>query len=349
MASLAKVIPTPWMPNVHRQAHPRSMKLLKSSSMSQVLSFPRTHQHHIHSLICCTKSTPWEPSPVTYATTGDTTGEFLSSSPSANLFETLNSDGAAEEEEPATETKELTDSRPQERSSSRFQFLKWPLWILGPALLLATGMVPTLWLPLSSVFVGPNVASLLSLIGLDSIYNLGVTLYLLMADSCARSGILPKACNSQPPVGYKFWNMVSAISGFAIPLVMLVWSEKGMVQPQIPMFSFAILMGPYLLLLSVQLLTEMLTWNWQSPVWLVTPVVYESYRVLQLMRGLKLATELNSPMWMLNMIRWLVSGWILILGVQLMSVAWFAGYASRTQQQQQQQQKLSSATNLNPG
>ncbi|CAN1332064.1 hypothetical protein LINPERPRIM_LOCUS35574 [Linum perenne] len=338
MVSLAKVIPTPWITDVHRQAHPRTLKLLKCSSMCHVLSFPRIHQHH--SLICCTKSTPWEPSPVSYATTGDRSDDFLSSSPSANLFETLNSDGTAEQ--PVTISKELSDSKPQEGST--LQFLKWPLWILGPAILLATGMVPTLWLPLSSVFVGPNIASLLSLIGLDSIYNLGVTLYLLMADSCARSGILPKACNSQPPSGYKFWNMVSAISGFAIPLVMLVWSERGLIQPQFPMFSFAILMGPYLLLLSVQILTEMLTWNWQSPVWLVTPVVYESYRVLQLMRGLKLANELNSPIWMLNLIRWLVSGWILILGVQLMSVAWFAGYASRTQQQQQ---KLRSS--VNPG
>jgi len=66
---------------------------------------------------------------------------------------------------------------------------------------------------------------------------------------------------------------------------------------------------------------------------LVTPVVYESYRLLQLMRGLKLGAELSAPTWMLHMIRGLVSWWILILGVQLMSVAWFAGFAARSQQQ----------------
>ncbi|KAK3195067.1 hypothetical protein Dsin_026377 [Dipteronia sinensis] len=34
--------------------------------------------------------------------------------------------------------------------------------------------------------LGPNIDSLLSLIGLDCIFNLGTTLFLLMADSCAR-------------------------------------------------------------------------------------------------------------------------------------------------------------------
>ncbi|CAL1387996.1 unnamed protein product [Linum trigynum] len=329
MASIARASPPSSIINVHR----RALKLLKPPSTCQVGSFPRYRLSN-RSGIRCTKSTPWEPSPpVTYALgAGDESNDFLNKP--ANLFETLSSDGTAEE--PSTKSEEQLAQTKTQQEGPKFQFLKWPLWFLGPALLLVTGMVPTLWLPLSSVFLGPNIASLLALIGLDSIYNLGVTLYLLMADSCARSGILPQACNSQPPLAYKFWNMVSAVAGFAIPLVMLGWSQKGLLQPQLPVFSFAILMGPYLLLLSVQFLTELLTWNWQSPVWLVTPVVYETYRVLQLMRGLKLATELNSPVWMLDTIRWLVSCWILILGIQLMSVAWFAGYSARTTQQQKQ-------------
>ncbi|KAA8520483.1 hypothetical protein F0562_014739 [Nyssa sinensis] len=216
----------------------------------------------------------------------------------------------------------------------QFQYLKWPMWLLGPSLLLATGMVPTLWLPVSSIFLGPNIASLLSLTGLDCIFNLGATLFLLMADSCARPKNPTEACSSKAPFSYQFWNMVATITGFIIPLMMLFGSIKGFLQPQLPSISFAVLLGPYLLLLSVQMLTEMLTWHWQSPVWLVTPVVYEAYRILQLMRALKLGAELSAPAWIVHTIRGLVCWWVLILGVQFMRVAWYAGFTARTRQQE---------------
>ncbi|KDO85719.1 hypothetical protein CISIN_1g019992mg [Citrus sinensis] len=248
----------------------------------------------------------------------------------SNIFETLSSDNTAEA--PATKTEEVTDANNQ--PLVQLQFLKWPMWLLGPCILLGTGMVPTLWLPISSIFLGPNIASLLSLIGLDCIFNIGATLFLLMADSCARSKNTTRACNSKPPFSYKFWNMVANTTGFIIPLLMLFGSQKGFLQPQLPFIPFAVLLGPYLLLLSIQILTEMLTWHWQSPVWLVTPVVYESYRVLQLMRGLKLGAELSAPAWIVHTVRGLVCWWILILGVQLMRVAWFAGFTSQARRQQ---------------
>ncbi|KAJ7962113.1 Cytochrome P450 [Quillaja saponaria] len=107
--------------------------------------------------------------------------------------------------------------------------------------------------------------------------------------------------------------LLTALTGFGIPLLMMFGSQSGVFQPRLPFIPFAVLLGPYILLLSVQVLTEMLTWNWQSPVWLVTPIIYESYRVLQLMRGLKLGAELNAPAWMSHTIRGLVSCWVLIL------------------------------------
>lgn len=129
--------------------------------------------------------------------------------------------------------------------------------------------------------------------------------------------------------------MFASIVGFAIPLALLFGSEKGFLQPQLPHISFLVLLGPYLLLLSVQMLTELLTWHWQSPVWLVTPVVYESYRVLQLMRGLKLGVELSAPALMMHTMRGLVCWWVLILGLQLMRVAWFAGFSAKVKQDQE--------------
>lgn len=308
------------------RAHPSSLGLLKSEKVFQGLTFPRIYVKH--SRICCTKLTPWEPSPVTYAPTDTHDDKFLQSS--TNLFETLDS---SKTDEPAKSNAEVpveTKLQP----GVQFQFLKWPMWLLGPSVLLTTGMVPTLWLPISSIFIGPNIASLLSLIGLDCIFNLGATLFLLMADSCARPKNPTEDCISNAPFSYQFWNIVATVTGFIIPLLLMFGSEKGLLQPQLPLISFAVLLGPYLLLLSVQILTEILTWHWQSPVWLVTPIIYEAYRVLQLMRGLRLGAELNTPAWMVHTVRGLVCWWVLILGLQLMRVAWFAGVTAQARYQQ---------------
>ncbi|KAK1430361.1 hypothetical protein QVD17_13038 [Tagetes erecta] len=275
-----------------------------------------------HRSICCTNVTPWDPPPVTYALKDDTTkGEFLTAS--TTFFETLNSDQTKSAESLTTNAKQV----------SKLGYIRWPMWIVGPLVLLATGMVPTLWLPVSSIFLGPNIASLLSLTGLDCIFNLGASLFLLMADACSRPNSAGQdPCLSHPPFTYRFWNMVATVSGFILPLAMLLGSEKGLFQPQLPPISFAILLGPYLLLLAVQMLTEMLTWHWESPVWLVTPVVYETYRVLQLMRGLKLGAELSAPAWTLHVIRGLVCWWVLVLGVQVMRVAWYVGFTAQLHQ-----------------
>ncbi|KAF7825330.1 uncharacterized protein G2W53_016494 [Senna tora] len=308
------------------RAHPRSLGLLKSGKVFQGLTFPRIYTKQ--SCVCCTKLTPWEPSPVTYAPTDNNGEKFLQNS--ANIFETLDS---SKTDEPALNKAEVsveTTFKP----GVQFQFLKWPMWLLGPSVLLTTGMVPTLWLPISSIFLGPNIASLLSLIGLDCIFNLGATLFLLMADSCARPKHPTDECNSNAPFSYQFWNIVATLTGFILPMLLMFGSERGFLLPQLPLISFAVLLGPYLLLLSVQILTEILTWHWQSPVWLVTPIIYESYRVLQLMRGLRLGPELNAPAWMMHTIRGLVCWWVLILGLQLMRVAWFAGLAAQARHKQ---------------
>lgn len=311
--------------NTVPRLHFRSLNLLKSSKSVHLHSFPRIQ---IKSpLVCCTKLSSWDPSSDTYSPTDSGSDNFLTKT--SNIFENLSSASTAEA--PGTNTETLNGA--SNLTGTELQVLKWPMWLLGPSLLLLTGMLPTLWLPISSVFLGPNIASLLSLVGLDCIFNLGVTLFLLMADSIARPKRAAQACRSKPPFSYKFWNIVATVTGFVIPLMMACGSQQGFLQPQLPPISFAVLLGPYLLLIAVQILTEMLTWHWQSPVWLVTPVVYEGYRLLQLMRGLKLGTEIMAPAWMMHTIRGLVSWWVLILGMQLMRVAWFAGFASRYRQQ----------------
>ncbi|KAI4302800.1 hypothetical protein MLD38_038504 [Melastoma candidum] len=305
----------------------------KSGDFNPFHLFPKTNLHvrapNRHSVVRCQNSSPWEPSPeVAYSTEeGEEEESFLNKT--ANIFDTL----TAESETEAQTINETLVTSTGIKEAAELLFLRWPQWVMGPCILLATGMVPTLWLPLSSVFLGANIASLLSLVGLDCIFNLGVTLFLLMADSSARPSSGPRIRESEAPSGYRLWNMLASFAGFLIPAIVLLGSRKGILQPQLSFIPAAVLLGPYALLLFVQVLTEALTWHWRSPVWLVTPVVYEAYRILQLMRGLKLGAEMTAPGWMLNMIRGLVCWWVLVLGVQLMRVAWFAGTVVRPRQQ----------------
>ncbi|KAG6536874.1 uncharacterized protein LOC122028708 [Zingiber officinale] len=275
--------------------------------------------------LCSSNLFPWEASPP-YATTEDGDGIIKGS----NIVEPIDADDKLGIPIFQGEEEAIIDMKSQPPTLQ--QPLKWPMWLLGPSVLLATGMAPTLWLPLSSVFLGPNIAGLLSLVGLDCLFNMGATLFLLMADACGRHPTSNLEQKIRVPAAYKFWKLVSSLLGLLVPLILLFASQRGSLEPQVSFISFAVLLGPYLLLLSVQMLTEMLTWHWRSPVWIVTPLVYEAYRVLQLMRGLKLAGEIGSPAWVTGSIRGLVSWWVLILGVQLMSVAWFVGVASRVRQ-----------------
>ncbi|KAF3633036.1 putative SPX domain-containing protein 3-like [Capsicum annuum] len=309
-----------------RHVRHKQLQLLKTRGMPNRMTFPCIS--HKPFSICCSNQSSWEPAPITYVPSDNIKDNFLEGT--ANIFETMSSSKQAEAESSLTEAEGVTDAKNQ--PTLQLQYLQWPMWLLGPAILLATGMVPTLWLPISSVVIGSNIASLLSLTGLDCIYNLGANLFLLLADSCARSPDSNQDSSSKPPFSYQLWNMVANVMGLVIPLVVLFGSQNSVLQPQLPFISYAVLLGPYLLLLSIQILTEMLTWHWKSPVWLVTPVVYEAYRVLQLMRGLKLSAELSAPAWMLHTIRGLVCWWVLILGMQLMRVAWYAGFTARAHQ-----------------
>ncbi|KAF8412991.1 hypothetical protein HHK36_000963 [Tetracentron sinense] len=277
------------------QVLPWGLGPLKTSrSLNECISLP----HHIKQVpICCTKLPPCEPSPVTYGPTEDSVGRYQTGSDNIYKAMILN-----------------VIDKGMDTSRQSFMQFKWLMWLLGPSVLLAAAMAPTLWLPLSFVFSGANIASLLSLVGLDCIFIIGATLFLLMADACARS-------KSQAPDSYRFLNIIASIRGFGFPLIMFLVSHTRFLQPQLPFISFAVLLGPYLLLVSIQMLTEMLTWHWESPVWPVTPIVYEAYRVLQLMRALKLGAEIGAPVWMMLTIRGMVTWWVLILGIQLMRVA----------------------------
>ncbi|KAJ4905310.1 Uncharacterized protein Rs2_19261 [Raphanus sativus] len=263
-----------------RLKNPKMMQNLKSRS-----------SHHLR--VLCTKMSQWEPSPFIRSSSAQEAGNIVLEK-TANVFESIVSETAEEEEEEKVDSSQTTNSH----------------------------QVECAFLDRFGLYIQPRSYP-----------------FLLMADSCARPKDPSVSCKSKPPFSYKFWNVFALLTGFLVPTLLLFGSQTGLLgslQPELPFISSAVLLFPYFILLAVQTLTEILTWSWQSPVWLVTPVVYEAYRVLQLMRGLKLSAEVNAPVWVVHMIRGLVSWWVLILGMQLMRVAWFAGYASRTTRANQQ-------------
>eukprot|EP00250_Pteridium_aquilinum_P007112 c16901_g1_i1 orf=270-1286(-) len=208
--------------------------------------------------------------------------------------------------------------------------LSWPLWLFGPILLLGTGVVPTLWLPSVPLFEGSATAGLLALAGLDGIFNLGASMFLLITDSCARSwrrflkkGDCPRF--EVPPPGYKVWTLFVNTVGLLGPLIAYVASMRGFLGAKPALLPMSAMIVPYMSLLLVHTSAEVLVWKWQSPVWAILPLVYDCYSVLQLSRGLQLGQALGAPVWTIEAVKGLISWWVFVLAVQFMWIAWFVG------------------------
>jgi hypothetical protein len=170
MASLVKAPPTMSTINAH-QVHLRKQKLLSNLNMHHGLRFPRIHVNH--TTVCCTKSTPWEPSPVTYAPTIDASGNLLKKTSKHiwNLEVWRHSWSTSNQQWRAYRYKEsvigaISVSSMADVASGPFSS---PDYRHGTHIMAA------------SIFCIPwsQYTSLLSLIGLDCIFNLGATLFLL--------------------------------------------------------------------------------------------------------------------------------------------------------------------------
>lgn len=226
----------------------------------------------------------------------------------------------------------LKENEPNNNNSAAKKF-SWPLWIFGPLILLCTGVIPTLWLPCVPLFEGSATAGLLALAGLDGIFNLGASMFLLMTDSCARSWrwFLKKGDHPryELPPGYKGWTLFVNIIGLLGPLVAYLASKRGFLGAEPALLPMSAMILPYLCLLLVHTCTELLVWKWQSPVWPILPLVYDCYSVLQLSRGLQLGQALGAPMWTIEAVKGLISWWVLVLAVQFMWIAWFVGSSQK--------------------
>ncbi|KAG6532584.1 hypothetical protein ZIOFF_006433 [Zingiber officinale] len=92
--------------------------------------------------LCSSNLFPWEASPP-YATTEDGDGIIKGS----NIVEPIDADDKLGIPIFQGEEEAIIDMKSQPPTLQ--QPLKWPMWLLGPSVLLATGMAPTLWTRLS--------------------------------------------------------------------------------------------------------------------------------------------------------------------------------------------------------
>lgn len=312
-------------------------------SSPRIITFPRKPTKNLS--LCCTTTLPLEPASPFLPKDGyqhkfkwrKIIEPFLinAQKDGATVTEDIAAATAPKDQAPKLAQEHVAEELPkskQEAEEEPFRLFKWPMRLIGPSVLLMTAMAPTLWLPLPAVFEAVDLSGFLSLVGLDCVFNIGATLFFLVSDAYGRPKSQLRAIESQIPLSNKLWNTVANAAGFAFPLIMLMASSTYTLRPPLPFISFTVMLGPYLLMLAVQIVAEVLTWRWKSPAWLVVPVVYEVYRVFQLRRALRLAVLLGAPVWSVEGLLVLISGWLLILVVQLLRVAWFSGYAARSQQ-----------------
>ncbi|KAK8498525.1 hypothetical protein V6N11_013647 [Hibiscus sabdariffa] len=130
MASLAQAPPLATSIARIPQIRSRNLQLLKASKLPP----PLLTLHHIHirrpgrqSSVCCKKLSRWKP-PLLTDTDGNSFLEKTNISGNRGEDSTTKADGTAT----------------NDQALEKVMRLKLPLWVLGPCLLLITGIVPTL-------------------------------------------------------------------------------------------------------------------------------------------------------------------------------------------------------------
>eukprot|EP00897_Mesotaenium_endlicherianum_P000197 jgi/Mesen1/10178/ME000076S09688 len=122
---------------------------------------------------------------------GSSNGDFDSEGEGAGEGD-LNNDGDSDNDIISI-TIVSKDRREWERESERgggggaVGWMRPVWWVLGPLVLLLTGVAPRLWLRSSSLFVGSSTAGVLALLGLDGVFNVGAAAFFLMASSLCSS------------------------------------------------------------------------------------------------------------------------------------------------------------------
>ncbi|XP_034712072.1 uncharacterized protein LOC117934477 [Vitis riparia] len=167
------------------------------------------------------------------------------------------------------------------------------LWFIGPSILVASFIFPSLYLRriLSTVFEDSLLTDFLILFFTEALFYCGVAVFLLLIDSLRRPLEPVSDTNSHripaPQLGHRIASGAALVLSLIIPMVTmgLVWPWTG------PAASATL--APYLVGIVVQFAFEQYARYIKSPSWPVIPIVFQVYRLHQLNRAAQLVTALS--------------------------------------------------------
>ncbi|KAJ7945845.1 Transmembrane protein [Quillaja saponaria] len=167
------------------------------------------------------------------------------------------------------------------------------LWFIGPAVLVASFIFPSLYLRriLSAIFEDSLLTDFLILFFTEALFYCGVAVFLLLIDRLRRPIQLDSAVNSSrnlsPQLGQKISYVAALVLSLIIPMVTmgLVWPWTG------PAASATL--APYLVGMVVQFAFEQYARYQKSPSWPAIPIIFQVYRLHQLNRAAQLVTALS--------------------------------------------------------
>ncbi|KAI3464113.1 hypothetical protein Pfo_020776 [Paulownia fortunei] len=166
------------------------------------------------------------------------------------------------------------------------------LWFVGPTLLVASFVFPSLYLRriLSTIFEDSLLTDFLILFFTEALFYCGVAVFLLLIDRLQRPMEPVSTATNQrlaPHLGYRISSVAVLVLSLIIPMVTMgfVWPWTG------PAASAAL--APYLVGIVVQFAFEQYARYISSPSWPAIPIIFQVYRLHQLNRATQLVTALS--------------------------------------------------------
>ncbi|XP_043705784.1 uncharacterized protein LOC122655610 isoform X2 [Telopea speciosissima] len=167
------------------------------------------------------------------------------------------------------------------------------LWFVGPAVLVASFVFPSLYLRriLSTIFEDSLLTDFLILFFTEALFYSGVAVFLLLIDYLRRPCELVSSSmsyvNETNHLGHRISSVTVLVLSLIIPMVTmgLVWPWTG------PAASATL--APYLVGIVVQFAFEQYAKYRKSPSWPIIPIIFQVYRLHQLNRAAQLVTALS--------------------------------------------------------
>ena len=165
-------------------------------------------------------------------------------------------------------------------------------------------------MPQAALFDDPLRSALLQ----NVVFFLIASLYVWIGARRA-AGTAPFPGPRPPPTWFKIWLVVIWLVGLVLPLVTLV--IEGMLNGNRPV---AVGLAAYLVMFVAQVATEIFVWKrWRSPIWVIVPCLYLTWRLWQCAWGMSLPGVDGSALAVTTWIA-LFALWVINIGVHFTNI-----------------------------